>query len=327
MKKTIQKTVLILFLMALSYHIKAQSGQIVGTSSATGDLYQAEKDLGVGSVNDPNARVHIFNGISRESMADNLYYGYRPFLISGEKSSITMINYAPGPPYAHPPIPVYSFPKTENYFTVDQHGYTGVGILNPFSKLNVHEGIITISEGEINEPTRWEIYGTKSSFAVKDYNAERYRFWINKEDGYVGIGTESPDELLEVENGNLQVNNGNVKIIDGNLEIKDGLVVNFKVGTNGAVRARRIDVDLQTIPDYVFRADYKLMPLEDLKKFIEEKKHLPNIKSEQEYNNTGSIDITELNLKLLEKVEELTLYVIDLQEQLKAQQAQLNLLK
>lgn len=85
MKKTIQKTVLILFLMALSYHIKAQSGQIVGTSSATGDLYQAEKDLGVGSANDPNARVHIFNGISRESMADNLYYGYRPFLISGEK--------------------------------------------------------------------------------------------------------------------------------------------------------------------------------------------------------------------------------------------------
>lgn len=84
---------------------------------------------------------------------------------------------------------------------------------------------------------------------------------------------------------------------------------------------------MQAIPDYVFKENYNLMPLENLKLFVKEKKHLPNIKSEQEYNNAGSIDLTELNLKLLEKVEELTLYVIDLQEQLNAQQAELNLLK
>lgn len=314
MKMTIQKTALILFLMALSNHIKAQSPVQNGGSDYNGDLWHLQ-NIGVGSDVTPDARVHIFNGKSSFPSSEPIItygWGSRPFLITGTiDQNLTIPS------------------KPLNFVvTVDKFGYLGVDALNPFTKMHLHNGIFTISAGRIGEEaTRWEIHGTKSAFAVKDYNLGKYRLWIRKDKGFVGIGTESPDELLEVENGNLQVNNGNVKIIDGNLEIRDGSVTNFKVGQNGAVRARRIDVDLQAIPDYVFRSDYKLMPLDDLKKIIEEKKHLPNIKSKQEYNNTGSIDLTELNLKLLEKVEELTLYVIDLQEQLNAQQAELNLLK
>lgn len=315
-KRQFKKVSIMSLLSILFLTIKAQAPIQEGGSDYPEDLWHL-KNVGIGSSDRPDARLHIFNGLT--DLITPGYRSTRPFLISGFNKIIINTLSNGTVIYGNEP---------KDYFTVDPKGFVGIDVLNPFTKMHLHNGIFTISEGKITEPSaNWQIAGTQSAFSVKDQLAQKYRFWINKSDGFVGIGTESPIELLEVENGNIQVNNGNMKIIDGSLEIKDGSVINFKVGPNGAVRARRIDVDLQAIPDYVFKADYKLMPLEDLKKFIEEKKHLPNIKSEQDYYNAGSLDITELNLKLLEKVEELTLYVINLQEQLKAQQAQLNLLK
>jgi hypothetical protein len=92
----------------------------------------------------------------------------------------------------------------------------------------------------------------------------------------------------------------------------------FAVYQNGEVRARKTTVDLQHIPDYVFKEDYKLMELKELETFITKNKHLPNIKSEAEYQKEGGIDLGELNIKLLEKVEELTLYTIQQQKQIDA---------
>lgn len=101
----------------------------------------------------------------------------------------------------------------------------------------------------------------------------------------------------------------------GHLEVKSGSTTNFKVYQNGTVRAREIQVDLAAIPDYVFQESYNLMPLEELKNYVETNKHLPGIKSESEYEEEGSIDMGELQLKLLEKVEELTLYVLEVKEE------------
>ncbi len=90
----------------------------------------------------------------------------------------------------------------------------------------------------------------------------------------------------------------------------------FAVYQNGDVRARKTTVDLLPIPDYVFKKDYKLMNLKELELYISQNNHLPNIKSEAEYKQAGEIDLGELNLKLLEKVEELTLYTINQQKQI-----------
>ena len=68
------------------------------------------------------------------------------------------------------------------------------------------------------------------------------------------------------------------------------------------------------VPDYVFEADYQLMPLENLDLFIKENKHLPNIPSKSDVEKAGSLDMTEMQLKLLEKVEELTLYTLQQQQ-------------
>jgi len=83
--------------------------------------------------------------------------------------------------------------------------------------------------------------------------------------------------------------------------------------------------ELRTQPgwaDYVFEAGYELMSLENLEKFIEENGHLPNVPSAEVVQKTG-IELGDIKRIQQEKIEELTLYIIDLNEQLQAIKAQL----
>jgi hypothetical protein len=95
-------------------------------------------------------------------------------------------------------------------------------------------------------------------------------------------------------------------------------VINYAVKGNGEVFARKYTTTLGVIPDYVFDPSYKLMSLNELKTYINTNKHLPNIPSAKEYEERGELDLGELNRKLLEKVEELTLYILQLEERTKA---------
>ena len=83
-----------------------------------------------------------------------------------------------------------------------------------------------------------------------------------------------------------------------------GLTVNGSIATTGSGVVH---------PDYVFAKSYELMPLADLKAFIERNKHLPEIPSAAEVAANG-LNITELQIGLLKKVEELTLYILKQQE-------------
>jgi len=73
------------------------------------------------------------------------------------------------------------------------------------------------------------------------------------------------------------------------------------------------------VPDYVFEEDYDLMELEELGQYISENKHLPSIPSAEEVEKSG-INMTELQLKLLEKIEELTLYTLQQEEMIRRQE-------
>ena len=66
----------------------------------------------------------------------------------------------------------------------------------------------------------------------------------------------------------------------------------------------------QSWPDYVFSENYKLKPLETVEKYVQENKHLPGIPSAENVEENG-VDLGMMNAKLLEKVEELTLYLIE----------------
>lgn len=98
----------------------------------------------------------------------------------------------------------------------------------------------------------------------------------------------------------------------GTLTIRGSL---FALGGDGSLDPGDV------FPDYVFAPEYELMSIEDLEAFVTSNHHLPNIPSAADVSAAGGINMTELQLRLLEKVEELTLYTIAQQETLDGQDA------
>jgi hypothetical protein len=89
------------------------------------------------------------------------------------------------------------------------------------------------------------------------------------------------------------------------------LSVNGKVMTGGTRVLKH-----SAWPDYVFEYDYFLMPLPDLKKYIDINHHLPGVPDAATISKTGT-DVAETSAMLLKKTEELTLYLLQLDERLK----------
>lgn len=106
----------------------------------------------------------------------------------------------------------------------------------------------------------------------------------------------------------------------GTTSYTDGTDV-YSLSVNGAIRADRVRV-YTTWADYVFEEDYKLPTLEEVEKHIEEKGHLIDIPSAAEVEEKG-IELGEMNKLLLQKIEELTLYTIELNKQVQELKSQL----
>ncbi len=89
----------------------------------------------------------------------------------------------------------------------------------------------------------------------------------------------------------------------------------FRVYGNGKVECKEVTIRNYGWCDYVFEPDYKLMPLPELKAYVMTNKHLPEVPTEAEINANG-MDVFETQKLLLKKVEELTLYMISIDEQI-----------
>ncbi|CAM4112956.1 hypothetical protein SAMN06265348_103296 [Pedobacter westerhofensis] len=96
-----------------------------------------------------------------------------------------------------------------------------------------------------------------------------------------------------------------------------------KLSVNGNIRAREIKVESQNWPDYVFKPGYKLPPLDEVKAYIIQNEHLSEIPSGKEIGEKG-LSLGAMNKLLMKKIEELTLYLIQKDEQLNQQAIQLN---
>lgn len=112
---------------------------------------------------------------------------------------------------------------------------------------------------------------------------------------------------------------------DGKVGINTGTPGTYSLAVNGSVRAKEIVVD-SGWADYVFTDEHKLMPLPDLKDFIAENGHLPGLPTEEEVRTNG-VAVSKATTSLLEKVEQLTLYVIQLDEENKSMKQQLEVLQ
>lgn len=99
--------------------------------------------------------------------------------------------------------------------------------------------------------------------------------------------------------------------------------VNFRVKANGFVYARELNVQLSGFPDYVFDKEYKLMSLSEVDAYIKKNHHLPGIPAAAEIDKNGA-NLGEITRLQMEKIEELTLYVIQLKQEIEALKKQTN---
>lgn len=100
---------------------------------------------------------------------------------------------------------------------------------------------------------------------------------------------------------------------------------NYKLNVAGKIRADEVVVNT-TGADFVFEPDYKLLNLTQVEKFIKENNHLPNLRSSKEMMENG-MNMSEMQTKLLQKIEELTLYVIELNRKNDSQIREIEALK
>ncbi|MDN5216106.1 tail fiber protein [Fulvivirgaceae bacterium BMA12] len=184
--------------------------------------------------------------------------------------------------------------STSAAMVIDNQKRVGIGINDPSSLLSVSGDIALKYGSELKTTTGtyqtifktgWDGAQDFLTFYVAGNKPDDALPKIHiRSDGNVGIGTTVPDSRLTV---------------------------------NGKVHAKEVKIDLNiAAADYVFENDYPLRSLEDTEKYIKEKKHLPGIPSGKEMETNG-IHLSEMNMKLLEKVEELTLHLISLNNQVK----------
>ena len=100
---------------------------------------------------------------------------------------------------------------------------------------------------------------------------------------------------------------------------------NHKTNANSTIRSTELIVEAGWA-DYVFEKDYKLKPIEEVEKYINEHKHLPNIPRASDIQKDG-LKLSEISTKMMEKIEELMLYIIEQNKQIKNLQNEVNLLK
>lgn len=103
----------------------------------------------------------------------------------------------------------------------------------------------------------------------------------------------------------------------GNIGIGTASPNGYKFAVKGAIHAQQVNVDLAGWSDYVFKKEYHLPSLTEVKTYIDQNHHLPDMPSEQEIIKDG-LNLGEMNKLLTKKVEELTLYLIEKDKQIKA---------
>ena len=129
--------------------------------------------------------------------------------------------------------------------------------------------------------------------------------------------------VLHVENGistggTININSNNINLnANGSASFSNQVTIGngFLCSADGSLKVKDLKVTLSGWSDFVFDDGYRLMPLGEVERYIDAHRHLPEVPSAQEVEENG-VDVGEMNKLLLQKVEELTLYVIDLQKQI-----------
>ncbi|MBA7573080.1 hypothetical protein ES708_14875 [subsurface metagenome] len=254
----------------------------------TGGIYYNGGKVGIGTTA-PNGNLHISDGNSVSSS-----------LVTSDYAIISVQNSAPGlsiisAGYQSGQRAVFKGVRARGSLASPSVPYSGddvlsiLGAIYDGSNTEATAGISFKVDGSVSN----DIAPQRISFVTSATNgAARQERVVIKSDGNVGIGTTNPGS--------------------------------YKLAVVGKIRAYEVVVETSW-PDYVFADDYELTPLDEVATFIKANKHLPGVPSASDVEKKG-ISLGENQAILLRKIEELTLYMIDMKkenEELKARMATL----
>ncbi|CAI9684237.1 hypothetical protein [Elizabethkingia anophelis] len=183
--------------------------------------------------------------------------------------------------------------------TINQDSKVGIGITNPTSKLEVY-----------NEASKSHLTLSANDNSANDLSRIDLDYKIQNKDHIVG---RISSFYLDSGNGGT----GGLRFFTreaGQLTEKMMIAPNGNISVSNKLEAREIKVTTTPTADFVFEDSYQLPNLESVEKHIKEKKHLPEIASAAEMQKEG-VNIGNFQIKLLQKIEELTLYQIQLNKE------------
>jgi len=222
---------------------------------------------------------------------------------------------------------IYDYTAAAERLRISNNGNVGIGTSNPSQKLEINGNFLCNSE---NSAFGFDAQPVARFGVIKKYgyyptiasdNSSPIIFSQSNQTGiYTNITTATLSERMRIDV------NGNVGIGTPSPD--------SKLAVAGQIHAQEVKVSITVPgPDYVFEKDYPLTSLEEIKTYIDQNKHLPELPSAKEMEKNG-VQLGEMNMLLLKKIEELTLHLIELKKEndnaktaMKNMQSEINQLK
>ncbi len=320
----------------------------MGTGSSNGFMFQGVADvnllrilgngnLGVGT-DSPKSKLHLSNGVSGGNT-----HGFSDLTIEDDDHVMVSLltpadkngyygfsdandDFLGGMQYEHTTNTLrFRTNNHESDMAIRSNGYIGVGLQTPQTKLHVSNGVSGGATHSFSDLTIEDDDHVMISLLTPADKNGYYGFSDTNDEFLGGMQYEHATNTPRFRTNNHESDmviksNGNVGI--GTIQPDSKLTVKGKIHTQEV----KVDLAGAVAPDYVFLEDYNLKTIEEVAQHILEKGHLPNIPSAKEMEKEG-INLKEMNLKLLEKIEELTLYTIAQEEELEKQEGKIKKLE
>ncbi|MBS7256145.1 hypothetical protein [Flavobacterium branchiicola] len=199
---------------------------------------------------------------------------------------------------------------------INSNGDVGIGTNNPKGLLDVKKTSLNAGGQAVVNIIGSTWAGDGASIVLNQlWNDRYYKTIIDNYGGgtYAQTGSGLKIQTSYWNGSNISAITSLVLSPEGNLGL-GVLNPNNKLDVNGTIHSKEVKVDMTGWSDFVFKKEYNLPTLEQVEKHIADKGHLENIPNEEEVLKNG-VNLGEMNAKLLQKIEELTLYMIEMKKE------------
>lgn len=286
------------------FHFNSANGQT--WSPGTQKLYAdpVTTKVGIGTVN-PSEELHIVN-----QSGNNYIQGI--FQSNTNSGGISLINnnsykwefqnIGTGGGDIANSFALYDRNKNAYRFVINPQGNVGIGLNQPKATLHIKSGSFHSGSSHVTGLRIDNYYNGGSNYMLIDGD---------------DIDVYGTDLFFQ------DYSPKNIHMVKGGGKVGIGLnpvamPTEYRLGVLGGIITERIKVQVHPWADYVFEPDYRLRSLSEVEAFVKENKHLPEVPSAADVEANEGVELGAMNVLLLKKVEELTLYTIQQEKEISA---------